>query len=136
MNITWVITLRLNKNVLIAILLLSVFAVGTLSFTDTVEAATWKKIDSGTIYGKTDPGYKNKLTYVSYIKGSKDIKMNFYGYKTKNNKKVLGGIIYFSKVGNKIKITEIDSKGEKSKPEYISYGGTVKQYYKSFKSTL
>ena len=43
------IILRL-KNVIIAILLLSVFTIGALSFTDTVEAASWKKFDSGSFH--------------------------------------------------------------------------------------
>ena len=64
------IILRLNK-VLIAILLLSIFTVGTLSFVDTVEAATWKKIGSGNFKDKT-------MSYISYSKGTKEIKMDTY----------------------------------------------------------
>ena len=126
-----VITLRLNKNVLIAILLLIVFSVGTLTFTDTVEAAAWKKYDSGNYNDKNpDKGYKKKISYITYIKGSKDIKTNVYGYKTKNNKKTFFGSMYISKTGNKIKMYGTNSKGKKEKPTYLSYPGNVKQFYK------
>lgn len=121
--------LRLNK-VLIAILLLSVFAVGTLSFVDTVEAAKWKKFDSGKYKIEPVSGYKDTASFVSYSKGSKDLKMNIYWYKTKNNKKEYQGTAYFSKSGNKIKMYSVDKKGKKSKPEYGTYKGTIKQFYK------
>lgn len=126
-----VIILKFNKNVLIAIFLLSVFAVGTLTFVDTVEAAKWKKYDSGSFNVKNpDPGYKKKISYVTYIKGSKDIKMNAYYHKSNNNKKVFFSTQYISKTGNNIKTYHVNLKGKKSKPEYITYKGTSKQFYK------
>ncbi|MCL2157231.1 MAG: hypothetical protein FWH54_04330 [Methanobrevibacter sp.] len=84
--------MRLCKNIFIVVFLLSVFAVGTMSFVGTVEAAKWKKYDSFSYNTKNpDPGYKKKVSIVTYIKGTKDIKMNVYGYKTKNNKKMFIG---------------------------------------------
>ena len=125
--------LRLNKKVLIGFLLLSVFATGTLSFVDTVEAAKWKKFDSGTIkFNDSDPAFKNKVSYVTYIKGSKEIKMNYYWYTAKENKKIHAGTFYFTQVGkNRIKSVIADGKGKKSKVDYIAYPYSVKQYYKS-----
>jgi len=125
--------MRLNKNVIIAILLLSVFAVGTLSFVDTVEAAKWKKFDSGTYNEKNpDLGYKKKTSYIAYNKGSNDIKADFYGYRTSNNKKDKLVTFYFNKSGNKLKFYYTDSKGKKSKQEYYTYTGSTKQFYNSF----
>lgn len=124
------IILGLNK-IFIAILLLSVFAVGTLTFMDTVEAKKWTKFDSGSYNDNDqDPKYKKKVSYISYNKGSKDIKMNLYMYRTKNNKKELQGIVYFSKSGNKIKMTAVDKKGKKDKPEYVTTGMNVKTFYR------
>ena len=108
--------------------MLSVFTIGTLSFVDTAEAAKWTKFDSGKY--KADPGlgYKKTVSYVSYIKGTKDIKMNIYAYKSKNNKKVLFGTLYLSKKGNKIQ-TYVVEKGKKSKPTYDTVNMSVKNYY-------
>jgi hypothetical protein len=122
--------MRLNK-VLIAVLLLSVFAVGTLTFMDTVEAAKWKKFDSGNFNTKDpDPGYTKKISYSSYNKGSKYIKIDFYMYKTKNNKKEKAITSYITQSGNKIKYYQVGQKGKKSKPQYSE--GTTKQFYNFF----
>jgi len=128
----YVIKLKLNKS-LIVFLMISVFAVGTITMAETVEAASWKKFDSGTIYAKSsDPTFANQASYTTYIKGSKDIKMNIYSIKKVNNKKVYQGALYLSKTGNKIKSYAIDKKGKKTKPSYEIYKGSVKQYYKLF----
>ncbi|MDR2967416.1 MAG: hypothetical protein LBU74_05670 [Methanobacteriaceae archaeon] len=129
--------MKSNKNIIIVILLLSVFAVGTLQFVDTVEAATWKKHDSGSWNLKTPfPTYKKKVSFTTYIKGSKDIKMNIYGYKTKNNKKTLLMTFYMSKTGNKVKLYS-NILGSKTKPTYSTYSNNIKTYYKKiFKPTV
>jgi len=125
--------LRFKKNVLIIILLLSVFAVGTLNFVDTVDAVEWKKFESGNFDTKEpDPGYTKKISYISYNKGSNDVKVDFYLYKTKNNKKEKATTTYFSKSGNKIKFYQVGPNGEKSKAQYYAYEGTAKQFYKLF----
>ncbi|MCL2157615.1 MAG: hypothetical protein FWH54_06300 [Methanobrevibacter sp.] len=126
--------MRLCKNIFIVVFLLSVFAVGTMSFVGTVEAAKWKKYDSFSYNTKNpDPGYKKKVSIVTYIKGTKDIKMNVYGYKTKNNKKMFIGNMYLSKTGDKLKFQVVDSKGKKSKPEYGKTKLSVKSCYKNIK---
>jgi hypothetical protein len=116
--------------------MLSVFAVGTMNFVDTVEATTWNKYDSGTFNSKSsEPGFKKKLSYITYIKGSKDIKMKIYGYKTKNNEKVLIVTGYFSKTGNNIKCYSIFPNGKTANPEYVTTKMSVKQFYKSLTSS-
>ena len=81
--------MKLNKNIIIAILLLSIFAVGTMNLCDTVAAATWKKFDSGSYTDPNpEPGYKKTVTYVAYMKGSDMILLDSYVYKVNNNKKV------------------------------------------------
>ena len=118
------------KKILIVFLLLSVFIVGTLTFTDTVEAAKWKKYDSGSYNEKGSfPGFKNKVSYVTYIKDSKNIKINFYQYKAKNNKKVLGSTLYLIKSGKNVKIYGVEN-GKKSGTSLDPYSGTIKNYYK------
>lgn len=116
-----VVMMRLNK-ILVSILLLSIFAVGTLNFVDTVEATTQKKFESGSFNTKNpDSGFKKKISYVSYNKSSKDIRVDFYGYKTKNNKKEFQGNAYLSKSGNKIKWYLVDKKNKKSKTQQETY---------------
>ena len=128
--------MRLNKDLVVVILLLSVFAVGTLNFVGTVEAATWKKYESGMYYEKNPAkGYKNTESYITYTKGSNEIKMDCYVYKTKDNKKILDGTLYFTKVGKKIKFYTVQ-KGKKSKTETGTYQGTVKQFYKQVKKEM
>ena len=122
----------INKKIITATLLISIFAIGTLSITDTVEAATWKIYDSGSFNAKyPEAGYKKKMSYVTYIKGSKDMKMKMYGYKIKNNKKTYLATVYINKIGNKIKTYSTDEKGKKSKPEYGLYKSGVKTFYKN-----
>ena len=126
-----------NKKIITALLLISIFAVGTIALSDTVNAATWKKYDSETYsIKKPDPGFKKKATIDAYIKGSKDIKVNFYGYKIKNNKKTYYGTLYASKTGNTLKLYSIDKKGKKSKTGSSAYPGTIKQFYKDLKTQL
>ena len=132
--------MKLNKNIIIAILLLSVFAVGTIGFTDTVEGAKWKKFDSGSFTPESstftvDSSFKqNKVLFVSYIKGSDKLKIKYYAYKKNNNKKVLESTDFLTKTGKKIKITSVDYKGKK-----LPYSGTLtfnynlkKDYYKAY----
>lgn len=130
--------MKLNKNVLVVLLLLSIFVVGTIAFSDTVSAAKWKKYDSGSFnVKKPGPGFKNKFSYVTYIKGSKNIKMNMYMYFTKNNKKIYAATFYMSKTtGKTLKLYSVDLTGKKSKVEYYSYKGNVKSYYKGVKKRM
>ena len=127
----------MNKKILLVFLMLSVFAVGTMNFIVPVEAATWKKFDSGSFIDKKPiSGFTNKMSYTSYIKGSKEIKVNFYGYSAKTNKKILFFSVYLTKTGNKIKLHSVDITGKKSKPEYMKFDKSVKQGYKKFISAL
>jgi len=129
--------LKLNKNIIIVILLLFVFAVGIISFVDTVEAAKWKKFDSGSFnIKKADAGYKNKISYTSYTKGSKNIKMDLYGYKKKNNKKELLQTIYYTKTGDKIKYYNVNKKGKKSKTQSTALNMSLKTFYKDSITSL
>jgi hypothetical protein len=47
--------------------------------------------------------------------------VDFYGYKTKNNKKEFQGNAYLSKSGNKIKWYLVDKKNKKSKTQQETY---------------
>ena len=69
------------------------------------------------------------MSYISYIKGSNDIKINFYGYKIKNNKKILITTGYLSKTWNKIKIYNVFPNGKISKPEYLTTNKSLKKIY-------
>lgn len=130
--------MKLNKNIIIAILLLSFFAVGTMNLLDTVEAAKWKKFDSGTF--TVTPGAfsldstfnsKKKVSFVSYSKGSNQIKMNFYAYKKKNNKKAYESTTYYTKSGKEIKSNIVDYKGQKSSGGTATVTSSLKSYYKT-----
>jgi hypothetical protein len=99
--------MKLNKNILIVFLLLSVFAVGTLSFVETAEAAKWKKYNSGKFTNEySAAGDKKVMTYQSYTKGNNDLYVNVYSYSKKNNKKQLDTKYTFSKK-NGIKKTNL-----------------------------
>ncbi|MCL2115606.1 MAG: hypothetical protein FWH29_05225 [Methanobrevibacter sp.] len=120
--------MKLNKNVLIAILLLTVFAIGTLNLLDTVEAAKWKKFDSGSYNNEyPEDGFKKKMSFVSYKKGSEYIKTKIYGYKIKNNKKVLLVTVNMIKINNTVKSYSVVD-GKKSK--VTTHKTTLKQLYK------
>lgn len=124
-----------NKKILYVLILCSVFIVG-LQIIEPVNAANWKKFDSGSY--KIDPpsGFKNKTTYISYIKGSNNIKTNIYIYKAKTDDKIYSGTLYISKTGNKIKTYAIEGKGKKGKPDYYKTKYSAKKYYKLFISYL
>jgi len=127
----------LNKNIIIALFLLCVFIVGTISLVDTVEAAKWKKSDSGTFnVKKADSGYKKKMQYISYKKGSNNIKMELYGYKTKKNKKELVQTLYYTKSGDKIKYYSVNKKGKKSKTQTTKVNMTLKNFQKNSLAAL
>ena len=149
------IILKISK-IATTILMLSIFAVGTMTFIDTVEAAInpidnekeytveskeksakWIKFDSGTInFPKPDKGYRNKHSYVAYSKGSKDIRVNFYGYKIKNNKKTYVGALFLSKTGNKLTYYAIYSTGKKEQPSYSTTKMSVRQTYNAMISEM
>jgi len=129
--------LRLNKNIVIVIFLLFVFAVGTIGFVDTVEAAKWKKLDSGSFnVEKPDAGYKKKISYTSYTKGANNIKMDLFGYKKKNNKKIKLQTIFYTKSGDKVKYYNVNSKGKKSKVQSATINTTLKTFYKNSTTAL
>ena len=116
-----------TKKIIVAFLLLSVFTVGTLSFADTVEAAKWKKFSSGNFKDK-------KMSYVSYSKGTKEIKMDTY-VKLKGKKTKVASL-FFTKTGSNIKSYSVDYKGKKSKVTTTAYKGNAKQYYNNYISFL
>ncbi|MCL2156439.1 MAG: hypothetical protein FWH54_00255 [Methanobrevibacter sp.] len=107
------------KNVFIVIFLISVFAVGTISSIDTVEAAKWKKYDSGTvkIQGKT-------LKYKTYIKGSKEMRMDM-----SSSGKILMKY-YFTKTKTGIKVAVKDKKGKTINSASAKTKVSLKSYYK------
>jgi hypothetical protein len=86
--------------------MLSVFAVGTLQFVDTVEAATWKKYDSGTFADEYPAaGDKNIMSYQSYVKGNNELYVNLYSFSKKTGNKKLDTKITFVKKNGVMKIT-------------------------------
>jgi hypothetical protein len=100
------------------------------------KSVKWKKYDSGSfIDNKTSPGYKKKILYVGYFKGSNSLRIDFYEYTTKNNKKESLGKTYVTKKGNQIGIYVVD-KGLKSGTEYYTYKKSLKQYYREFKRNV
>lgn len=120
------------KNMAVAILLLAVFTVGTLHFTETVEAASWKKFDSGTYtINSNDKGFKNKDAYISYKKGPNNVKTKLYAL-TNSNKKVYYSTIYINKQGNTFKVYSIEYDGKKSNWGTDKYKISMNKYYKLF----
>ena len=124
-----------NKKIIAALILCSIFIIG-FQLVETVNAASWKKFDSGNYKIEAPSGFKNKTTYTSYIKDSKNIKMNIYTYQSKDNKKIYSGTLYISKTGNKIKTYTADAKGKKEKPDYYKTNYSAKKYYNLFISHL
>ncbi len=122
------------KNVLMVLLLLGVFAVGTLGVSDTVDAAKWKKFDSGQIKGDDPiPGFKDTVKYVSYKKPN-NIHMNLYMTRKSNNKNYKIAYIEFSKPNkNYVKQT---SKfiGEKKTIETYKFPYSLKFAYEIIKN--
>ena len=114
-----------NKKIIIALLLLCVFAVGTLSFVDTVEAIKWKKYDSGTFKSEG-----MDFSYTTYIKGSNEIRMDI------SYKKVIITKNYFTKTKNGIRTVIKDSKGKTISENFDKTKISLKTFYKLFKKGL
>jgi len=126
-----------NKKIIIVFLLLSVFAVGTQTFIEPVEAAKWKKYDSGKFTHECPPaGYKKTMTYQSYTKGSNDLFVNLYTYSKKTNKKKLNMKIIFSKENGTIKIKTRDYSWNYTNKEEFQAPVTVKNVYKTGLKTM
>ena len=126
--------MQLNKKIILGIFLLFVFAVGTVNFADTVDAAKWTKFESGSFNIKNpDSGFNKKISYVSYQKGNNNIKMELYGYKKKNNKKELLQTVYYDKIGEKVKCYSANKKGKKTSPQFdtLNTTTTLKSFYKT-----
>lgn len=109
------------KRMTVAIFLIAIFAVGTLHFTETVEATKWKKFDSGTI--KMDDG--TKLKYNSYIKGNNKIHTKLY------LKSKLVFTMDYVKIGSKIAITSKNPKGKVLTKETEYTKKSLKKWYYS-----
>lgn len=124
--------LILNKNILIIFLLLSIFAVGTLSFVEQVEAAEWKKYDSGKF---TDfyPAASDKgiISYQSYVKGNNELYANLYSYSKKTGDKKLYTKFSFSKKNGITKIVINDYSWNKKLIGQNKVPYDVKTSYKS-----
>jgi len=116
--------LRLNKKVLIAILMLSVFTVGTMTFADTVEAAKAKKFDSGSFKFKGQT-----VKYYAFIKGN-SILVDYY---MKNQ--YLGGYDIV-KGKNKVTIKAVNSKGKYSSKDTVKTNKSLKTFYYSFNKSV
>jgi len=121
----------MNKSVLLVFLLLSVFAVGTLNFVDTIDAASWKKYDSGKVtdeYPAT--GYKKIASYQSYTKGNNQLYVEMYSYpKEGGSKKISKATL--TKKKNIIKITSKNYFSNEKKTGYFETKWSVKKLYKA-----
>jgi hypothetical protein len=104
--------------------LLSVFAVGTLSFADTVDAAKWKKFDSGSVKVKGQT-----IKYYAFIKGS-TIQVDYY-YK---NKFITGYDLVKGK--NKVTIRVLNSEGYYTSKNTYKTKKSLKSYYYSFNNLV
>lgn len=128
-----------SKKIIVTLLLISVVAVGTLSFTDTVHAVKWKQFDSGKIpyenmhkYLKTH--FKPYYFYKAYVKSDNRLYANFYYKAKKTNKPYLAEKISITKSNNNtMKITYTNYlRNEKINRTYES-NNTIKQEYKLYK---
>ena len=113
------------KKVLIVVFLLSVFAVGTLNFVDTVEAKKWKQFDSGTY---TTDGIK--CSYKSYSRGSNEIRIDVI-YR--------GDVIarnYLTKTKTGINLAIKDYTGKTIDEKFLKSPLSLKNFYRLFKEEL
>ncbi len=126
-----VVMLKINKKILIVFLLLSIFAVGTLSFVGAVEAAKWTKYDSGK-YSDEYPlaGYKKVVSYQSYTKGNNALYVDSYVYPKKGGKQ-LSDRTTFTKKNNVLKITSKNYFSNEIGSVYYETTGSVKSLYKA-----
>lgn len=126
--------IKINKNIIIVFLLLSVFAVGTLTFTETVDAAKWKKFDTGKFPIKDTkdyiPGAKPFMKYVSYSKPN-NIQINMYITKKSDNKNIKFMYMQFTKPNkNYVKMTSKSVFETKKDSETMKWPYSLKSYYK------
>lgn len=119
-----------NKKIILALLICTVFAVGTMHFVDTVDAAKWKKYDSGKFKDEYPAaGYKKVSSYQSYTKGDNNLYVNLYAH-SKNGKKKLGSKLTLNKKGNVIKATEKNYFSNEKETFYLQTKWSVKKVYK------
>ena len=115
---------------MILLLLCCVFIVGTFSFSDTVEAAKWKKIDSGKFETEYPPeGFEKTVYYQAFTKGENKLYYETYFYPKNGSAKKLAYLVTLTK--NKNVITEM-SKDYFSKETEINPYKTklsVKKFY-------
>ncbi|MDR2967662.1 MAG: hypothetical protein LBU74_06915 [Methanobacteriaceae archaeon] len=129
--------MRFNQKIIIVFLLLSVFAVGTLQFVDTVEAAAWTKYNSGKFTNEYPAaGEKKIMTYQSYIKGTNQLYVNIYSYSKKTNKKKLDTRLTFNKKNGIMKTKMIDYSWNYTSPEQFKTSQSVKTAYKTSMNEL
>ena len=125
------ILLKLNKNILIVFLLLSVFALGTLNFVDTVEAVQWKKYDSGKFTDEYPAMGNEKIAYYqSYTKGTNNLYVNIYSYSKNTGKKNLDAKLIFSKKNRIMTIKTNDYSWNKRDTTQFKTHYSVKTIYK------
>ena len=137
------IILRINKNIFIVCLLLIIFAVGTMNFVDTVEAAKWKKYNSGNFNDEYPQArYAQWGTYKSYMKGNNQLYVNIYVYdcdKGSKPVKKLSSKTTFTKKNGIIKIVLKDyTWHEKEITKFKTFQSVktvYKNYMKDFKKT-
>ena len=82
------------KKIIIVLFLCFIFVMGTFSFLGTVEAAKWKKIDSGKFKTEYPPAeYKNLVYYQAFAKGENKLYYETYFYpKNDSAKKLAYGV--------------------------------------------
>lgn len=120
------------KRILITFILISIFAVGTLTFVDTVEAAKWKKYDSGKFADEYNyAGYKKIAAYQSYTKGDNNLYVDTYIYPKNGNSKKLAHREILIKKNNNLKITNIDYISKEKTVNYYTTTYSVKRLYKN-----
>ena len=112
----------LSKKIILTLILCCVFAIGTLNYVDTVEAAKWKKYDSGTIKIENDT-----FNYKTYTKESNQMRVDI------NYNKIVLTKTYLTKTKTGINILSVDNKGKTVKKEFTKTKMNLKTYYTHFK---
>ena len=128
----------LSKKMFLVLVLCCVFVVGTFSVMGTVEAAKWKKIDSGKFETEYPPAeYKNLVYYQAFTQGENKLYYETYFYPKNGSAKKLANRVTLTKNKNVITERSKDYFSNEIEINSIKTKLSVKKFYnKSIKKTI
>ena len=122
--------MMLNKKMMLVLVLCWVFILGTFSVVGTVEAAKWKKIDSGKFETEYPPAeYKHLVHYQTFTKSENKLFYETYFYPKNGSAKKLANRVTLTKNKNIMTEKSKDYFSKETEINSIKTKLSVKKYY-------